>query len=141
MNQKKIVFINYSRNDRSIVENQIYNELNKHGFAPWIDIHDIFPGEDWLLAIKNGIKNSNFFLCCLSRNSVAKRGIIQKEINIALDLWLEKRDDDIFLIPILLKECEIPAKLAKFQAVKLFENNGFEKLISALNEGLKRLSK
>ena len=41
---------------------------------------DILPGELWVNSIQTAIQNSDFFLACLSKNSVDKRGMLQKEI-------------------------------------------------------------
>ncbi|NIO68956.1 MAG: TIR domain-containing protein [Anaerolineae bacterium] len=44
------------------------------------------PGEKWELAIQKAIRRSDFFLVCLSANSIDKRGWIQKEIKQVLDI-------------------------------------------------------
>jgi len=131
------IYINYSHEDLSKVK-RICERLKDNRFSTWIDEDDIYSGENQPLVIEKAIKDSTFFLCCLSNKSVDERGDIQRQINIAIDKWLEKRDDDIFLIPILLEECKIPEKLTRFKELRYFEENGFEKLILALKEGLKR---
>lgn len=132
------IFLSYARKDVAEV-NALYDQLKRMGFSPWQDHKDILPGQKWLDAIFKAIRESPFFLACLSNNSVNKRGVIQREVNEALDILREKLSEDIYLIPVRLEECPVPEELTKFQWVDLFEHDGFDKLIKALRHGLKQL--
>lgn len=136
---KRKIFMCYAREDHKRVE-KLYQKLADAGFRPWMDKKDILPGENWKSVIKKSIQESAFFLACLSTNAVNKRGSIQQEIKNALEVWRQKLDDDIYLIPVRLEDCEVPASLADFQWVNLFENEGFDRLLETLRTGLKRLS-
>jgi hypothetical protein len=102
---------------------------------------DILPGEAWEPSIERAIRAADFFLPCLSTNSVNARGVIQREIKCALDIWQEKSDHDIYLIPIRLEECELPESLRRFQWVDIFEEEGWSRLVEALKVGLERQGK
>ena len=102
------IFLSYTRKDK--VES-LYNKLVEAGYKPWMDTKDILPGEKWEISLKGAIKNSAFFLACLSGNSVSKRGYVQKEIRYALDALDEMLDEDICLIPVRLEECEVHEKV------------------------------
>lgn len=132
-----VIFLNYAHQDVEPVES-LYQKLRQEGFKPWMDKHDILPGEDWALAIKRAVRGCDFFLVCLSSNSVDRRGVLQKEIKMALDLWQGMLGSDIFLIPVRLEKCKVPESLEGFQWVDLFEQDGWEKLLRAIEEGLKR---
>lgn len=134
------VFLSYSRQDEDSVKN-LYRKLQNAGLKPWMDQEDILPGENWELSTYNAIRNSDFFLVCLSKNSVNKRGYIQREIKYALNRWQEKLDDDIYLIPVRLEDCEIPEGLKKFHWVNLFEKDGWSRLLRALETGIERQQK
>lgn len=121
------IFLSYARKDVAEV-NALYDQLKRMGFSPWQDHKDILPGQKWLDAIFKAIRESPFFLACLSNNSVNKRGVIQREVNEALDILREKLSEDIYLIPVRLEECPVPEELTKFQWVDLFEHDGFDKL-------------
>lgn len=131
------IFLSYAREDKLKVA-ALYQKLCDARYKPWMDIKDILPGERWRISIGNAIRTSNFFLACLSKNSVSKRGYLQKEINTALEIWQEKLEDDIYLIPVRLEECDIPDALADFQWVDLFQNDGWERLQKALRVGIER---
>src|ERR1700758_1314875 len=80
------------------------------------------------------------FLACLSKTSVQKQGYIQKEFRLALDAYSERPPDKIFLIPVKLNECEIPRlqipeigiNLADFQWLDLWRDDGFDRLVKAI---------
>ena len=108
------IFLSYAREDEEKVEN-LYRKLSDAGFKPWMDKKDILPGEKWKSSIQTAIRRSDFFLACLSVNSVNKRGFLQKEIKDALDIWQEMLDSDIYLIPVRLEDCEAPERLGDFQ--------------------------
>lgn len=131
------VFLSYTRQDGEQVE-WLYQKLSDVGFRPWMDKKDILPGETWESSIRRAIRTSDFFLACLSTNSVNRRGFLQKEIKRALAIWQEKLDSDIYLIPVRLDECEAPESLCDFQWVDLFEENGWERLVRAIKVGVER---
>jgi hypothetical protein len=131
------VFLGYAREDEEKVE-QLYQKLADAGFKPWMAKKDILPGEEWELAIQKAIQRSDFFLACLSANSVNKRGYLQKEIKDALDIWQKMLEDDIYLIPVRLEDCKVPESLRKFHWVDLFEEDGWTRLVEAIQVGIER---
>ena len=131
------IFLSYAREDEEKVE-ELYQKLSDAGFKPWMDKKDILPGEQWKSRIPQAIRRSDFFLVCLSANSVSKRGWVQREMKQALDLWQEKLEDDIYLIPVRLEDCEAPEGLREFQWVNLFEEGGWEQLVRAIRVGMER---
>lgn len=132
------IFLSYAREDKDKVE-KIYTKFLQYNFDPWMDIKNILPGENWQNSVENAIKNSDFFILCLSNNSI-KRGMIQKEIQIAFDIWSGMFENDIYFIPIRLEKCKIPEKISKFQYIDLFDisGDGFNKIIETIHEGVKR---
>ena len=48
-------------------------------------------------------------------------------------------EDDIYLIPVRIEECDVPERLRDFHWVDLFEHGGFERLVKALKIGMERL--
>jgi DNA-binding NarL/FixJ family response regulator len=134
------IFLSYARSDNEEVR-PIYQRLLDEGFKPWRDLEDILPGEKWQQSINEAIKRSDIFLACLTRNSVDRRGFIQKEIRMALDICDGMLDNDIYFIPVMLEECPIPERLRVFQAVRLFEPDGWQQFTKAIQEGIFRRKK
>lgn len=134
---KAQIFLSYTQDDEKQV-NELYQVLSKVGFKPWMDKKDILGGETWERKIEKALEQSDFFVACLSKKSVDRRGFLQRETKQALDIWQNKLDSDIYIIPLKLEECELPESLRKFQIVPLYEDDGYERLIEAIQVGLER---
>lgn len=109
------VFISYARQDIEVARN-IFLELKSQGFSPWMDKpplpyenYGLLPGEFWDVRLKSEIKDAQFLIAILSSNSVQKKGYVQREFRLALDLMNEIPSDGLFLFPLLLDDCDIPA--------------------------------
>jgi len=131
------IFLSYAREDEGKVED-LYQRLSDAGFRPWMDKKDILPGEIWRSSIEKAIRCSDFFLACVSANSVNKRGFLQREIKEALDIWQEMLDSDIYLIPVRLEDCTVSESLRDSQWVDLFEEDGWSQLVRAIQIGMER---
>jgi hypothetical protein len=127
------IFLSYAPHDILQVKD-LHQRLRDNGFLPWMDT-DLLPGEQREFAIRSAILDSDFFLVCLSHQSVGKRGRLQKEIRIALDICQGFLDEDIYLIPVRFDDCDVPEKLKAFQWVDLFINGGWENLVKAIQRG------
>ncbi len=102
------------------------------GHQPWLDEENILPGQDWHQEVKKAIENSLLVLVCLSNKSISTTGSVQKEIKYALDIADEHPFGDIFLVPARLENCIVPRQLKKYHWVDLFEEKGFDKLLSTI---------
>ena len=125
------VFLCHSKGDKEIVR-KLYWQLIKDNCDVWFDEEILIPGQDWDLEIRKAVRSSDIVVICLSKNSVAKAGYIQKEIKFALDVADEQPEGSIFLIPARLEESDVPSRLSRYQWVNMFEENGYHKLKSAL---------
>jgi len=137
---KAQIFLCYAREDEQTVSD-LYERLLSEGFRPWMDKKNILPGQRWDYVLQNAIIHSDFFLACLSPNSARKRGVLQKEIKQALDIWETKLNSDIYLIPVRLQECSVPDYLSNFQWVDLYGDDGFRWLVKGIYAGIERKSK
>ena len=99
------IFISYAREDANSAK-RIYDDLTSLGVKAWIDQESLLPGQNWRVAIKQGIRSCRYFLAVLSENSVTKKGYVQKELAEALDILEEFPESEIFIIPIRLNECK-----------------------------------
>lgn len=131
------LFLCYARDDLAHVKG-LYERLTKCGLRPWMDTKNIYGGEDWQRSIWRAIREAHYFLFCVSHNSTGKRGFLQREIKQALEIWEEKLEDDIYLIPLRLEDCLVPPSVARFQRIDLFAADGFDRLLSAVETGIGR---
>lgn len=139
MNWDKVIFLAHASEDKERVR-ELYKKLKQNGLEPWLDEEDLLPGVKWDDKIKEAIKNARFFMACLSEHSVSKNGYIQKELRLALNELEQKSSDVIYFIPALIDDVELPnitvgtISLRDYQAVKIFDDIGLDKLISHLKK-------
>jgi ActR/RegA family two-component response regulator len=138
------VFLSYARDDSEAVK-LLYDRLLATGLIPWMDTKRIDGGRPWRLAINKAIRESDFFVLCLSENSIERRGVLRDEIEIALEKWRGMLRNDIYIIQVRIEECEIPDddRLQELQWIDMFDENGFQlkdkgyhQLIDAIRTGM-----
>ncbi|MEJ7746424.1 MAG: TIR domain-containing protein [Luteimonas sp.] len=126
-------FLSYAREDRERVEGY-FDALSHGGYDPWMDCRKILPGQNWEAEIDHALTSANVVLAFLSKSSVSKRGFVQREVNFALDRLKYKLPTDIYLIPLLLEQCDVPTHLAsRLQYIDLSVNGAWEQVIASLN--------
>lgn len=138
-----LIFLCYAREDKNIVDD-IYKQLMNLGFRPWMDkppepfdMMGLKPGENWQFVINHMITKCDYFFAFLSKNSISKKGYVQKEYRSALKMMNELPVNQIKLIPILVEECDIPdievddVSIKNFQWFELYQNS-IEKLSSMI---------
>jgi CheY-like chemotaxis protein len=125
------VFLCHSSDDKPSVR-ELYRRLKLDGISPWLDETDLLPGQEWEREIPKAVRNSDIVIVCLSRGSVSKKGYVQREIRIALDVADEQPEGTLFIIPLKLEECVIPERLGKWQWVNYFEEGAYERLMHSL---------
>ncbi len=113
------IFISYAREDRDTAE-RLYRDLKTAGLSPWLDVIDLLPGMHWKSAIKEAIEESRHVLALMSSNSVSKKGYVQKEVRLALEVLEEHPPGHIYVIPARLDECKPHPALADLHWVDLF---------------------
>jgi hypothetical protein len=109
---------------------------------PWT-LDGVGPGEEWEGVIRQRLREADVVLAFLSRKSIAKRGYVQREYRLALEIAAEQPAGLIFVIPVLLEDCDPPdlrvgsIALLQYQWFKLHEA-GVPLLINYLTEILTR---
>jgi hypothetical protein len=125
------VFLCHASADKSRVW-ELYKHLRDDGFDPWLDVENLFPGQEWEPEITKAVRTSEVVLVCLSPSSISKHGFVQKEIKTALDIADEKPPGTIFIIPVILDQCPVPERLRRWQWVNLVEAKGYHRLLESL---------
>lgn len=125
------VFLCHASSDKAEVLN-LYSRLTSDGIDAWLDKEKLIPGQNWQIEIPKAVRNTDVVIVCLSAQSVNKDGFVQKEIKIALDAADEKPEGTIFIIPARLENCDVPERISQFHWVDLFSEDGYERLLKAL---------
>ena len=79
------IFLCHASEDKEAVI-AIYDRLKGLGYKPWLDKKDLLPGQCWRSEIPKAIRASDYILIFLSKTSVAKRGYVQNEFKLALEV-------------------------------------------------------
>ena len=134
------VFLAYVLEDRAEAL-RLYDALEAAGFAPWMDVRKLLPGQNWPRAIEGAIEGADFFVACFSENSVRKKGGFQAEIRYALDCARQVPLDEIFMVPVRLDGCRVPRAIQReYQYVDLFPEwqRGVRRLVAAMKKEMER---
>ncbi len=124
------VFLCHAHADRDPVRT-LYARLTQDGVDAWLDKAKLLPGQDWELEIRKAVREADVVVVCLSKQ-FNEDGFRQREVKWALDTAMNKKEGSIFIIPARLEECDTLESLRKWHWVDLFEDDGYEKLVSAL---------
>jgi len=113
--RKLRVFLCHASQDKPAVR-ELYQRLKNEGWIdPWLDEEKLTFGQHWTTVIEDALRAADIVIIFLSHNSVHKEGFVQRELNYAWEISLEKPHHVIFLIPFRLDDIEIPRYLASRQ--------------------------
>ncbi len=124
------VFLCHAHSDATAVR-ALYNRLVKDGVDAWLDKEKLLPGADWEYEIRKAVRESDVVVVCHSKQ-FNQKGFRQKEVRIALEEADLLPKGEIFIIPARLEECDVLEDLQRWQWVDLFEKDGYENLMRAL---------
>jgi hypothetical protein len=101
-------FVSYSRRDQEFVL-RLAGDLRAAGSQIWVDQIDIRPGDHWDRAVEAAVRDCVGMLLILSPSSVASENVMD-EVAVALDAGKT-------IIPVLIKACAPPLRLARLQFI------------------------
>ncbi|HEY4288016.1 MAG TPA: toll/interleukin-1 receptor domain-containing protein [Puia sp.] len=131
-----MVFLSYAREGIRYAE-KLYLDLRLEEIDIGMDVKCLLPGQNWKKEITNAIRTCNFFIMLISRHSINKRGYVQKEVKIALDVPDKISTGQIFLIPVRLEDITpVDDELLNLNWVNLYESypKGVNSVLSALSD-------
>lgn len=130
--RKLKVFLCHASQDKPAVRKLYASLLNEGWIEPWLDEEKLLPGMDWDLEIQKALREADLIIICLSKESVAKEGYVQREFKRALSYAEEKPEGTIYIIPLRLDECTPPTKLQQWQWMDYFNDQSHSKLFQSL---------
>ena len=128
------VFISYSRHDQPFVR-KLVDRLVKSGISVFFDEAEIAVGQSLAESLHRAVQNATYVLVVMSPDYFASQWAKQ-ELDLALQQEFES--DRTKVIPLLLRDCKIPALLrsklyADFRDPEAFEQT-FSKVLAAILE-------
>src|SRR3954471_4341037 len=131
--EKLKVFISYSRKDSAAFVDDLVVGLEDRGFAPFLDRHDIKPGEPWEARLGGLIEQSYTVVFVVSPEAV-KSEICGWEVD--KTLALSKR-----LLPVIhrpVSETDIPERLGRLQFIRFDVGLGITRPLAQLAQALRQ---
>ena len=117
---RDLIFVIYSEDDKEQAE-KLYDDLAEKGVRPWMASRDLLPGQNWKHERAAALRRSKCVLVLLSSRTLDKRGYMQKEQKMALEIGDEFPEGDIFVVPVKLDDCHPKnERLAELVPVELF---------------------
>jgi hypothetical protein len=101
------VFLSHNHGDKDFVK-KLARDLENHGVRLWLDEAEMKVGDSLMNKIREGIDSVDFFAVILSPNSVQAPWVVN-ELDVAMNHQINGKA--IKVLPILLKECELPGFL------------------------------
>lgn len=127
------VFISYQSNDQKTVT-QLAERLREKALRVWYDRWIIKPGDDIFLSVENGLLTSRKLIICMSPNYLKSKW---GEMERSTAMFRDPNNSDRRCIPVLIKDCELPATLRRFRYADFRSDKvkGFIELLEALDCG------
>lgn len=137
----KHVFISYVRENLKQVD-RLCQDLERNGVNVWLDRKSIKPGARWKDAICEAIRHGDFFIACFSNDYTSKgRTHMNEELVLATEELRKYPPGREWFIPVLLSECDVPARsigagdtLLDINWVPLYEDweTGIQRILSVI---------
>ena len=127
------VFISYSRRDSGDFSEELLAGLELAGFAPFLDRHDIAPGEPWEERLSGLIQQADTVVYVISPEALKSE---RCEWEVDKTLALSKR-----LMPVVSKsvpEADIPEQLRRRQFVRFDLGPGITRPLAQLADALRQ---
>jgi hypothetical protein len=103
-------FLAHSNQDKPLVH-EVYHLMRIDGFEPWLDVESLVAGRHWELEIERAVAGSHVIVLFISPSGIDRAGYLHKEIAMALDVAERQPEGAIYIIPVLLGECDMPSRL------------------------------
>src|SRR5262249_40011468 len=131
--EKLKVFISYSRKDSAEFADELLAGIEVGGFAPFLDRHDIAPGEPWEARLGGLIEQSDTVVFVVSPEAIkSDRCVWEVDKTLALSKRL------LPVIHISVPDNLIPEKLSRLQFVRFDAGRGVTRPLAELADALRQ---
>jgi hypothetical protein len=114
------IFISYKSENRDWAE-AIHFELEREGYAPWIDRSGLKGGDTWWAQIEYQISQATIFLPILSEWAANASGYHKSELDLARE---KQRRSETFIIPFKVGDYELPVNLRWLERLHVVDSSG-----------------
>jgi hypothetical protein len=122
------VFLSHTRADKAFAR-KLGDDLVRNGLKVWIDEAEIKVGESLIGKISEGINSTDYLAVILSPDSVRSEWVT-REVEIALTQEINGRRMKV--LPLLFRQCEVPAFLSAKLFVDFTKEEAYEASLEVL---------
>jgi 5'-deoxynucleotidase YfbR-like HD superfamily hydrolase len=126
--RKLTIFLSHSSKDKAFVR-RLNRDLKSHFFNTWFDEENIPYGSSITQEIQGGLNKSDIMFVFLSDFSVSSNWVT---VEWQAKFFKQINEKKIFVIPILLNDCQIPTFLADRRYVDFRDKDEYETNLSHL---------
>lgn len=126
----KRVFLIYSRKDLAVAK-ELSALLTEAGFAPWLDVEQLVPGQVWRQAIVRAIQEAGVAVVLISK-SLSESRESQAELMAAMKILTAKDKHTFPVLPVRLDDSEVPKFLSHVQWVNWHDSQAKEQILLGL---------
>lgn len=127
------IFLSYP-SERLKIARQVYDFLTPLGVRVWFDKASLIPGQEWDLERERAQERADLTILICSPETIARAGVIQREIKDVLRLMKDKPAGQIFLISIRTDDVRLPPELAKYHYLDYFKEDWQQQLCRSLDQ-------
>ena len=134
------VFISYP-SERLAEAKVVWQFLKELGTNPWLDKENLIAGMAWQRTIDQALADADLFVHLGSEATISKHGVMQKELNLALECAKSKPLDQIYIVIIRLEDVRLPEDLKRFQYLDFNDEKWRERLALSLRAKYNQLKR
>jgi TIR domain len=129
-------FICYFSGDKTFAV-KLQSDLRQRDLRPWRDEGEIEVGDSISQKLESALKDSYSFVIILSKEALA-RPWVREELRAALSLRI---DDEIKILPVLYKDCEMPLFLMDYKHADFREEKNYAEQLEFLARSIRNAMK
>lgn len=126
-----LVFLASAIEDEKRVQS-VADELLQQGVMTWFIRKDLLAGSHRSRAVAEAIADANRVIVFLSKASEASGAWLQRQLQWALEEQKRKPDQERYIVPVRLDECQVPAELQEIQWLDSWVEGWGDQLIASL---------
>ena len=115
------VFLSHNRAQKDWTR-QLGRQLRDEGFKVWFGEWCLRGGENWIVGLRRGVKESRHVVFVVSPESM---DAVWPRFEVYLAIFHDPAADDRKLIPIIHSRCELPDEIAFRQCIDFCETHGY----------------
>ena len=107
-------------------------QLEQDGFTCWFSAADVAVGDVDRVRTAQVIREARIAVVCFSHAALQGEGEFHRQVKVAVECADERPEGVPFIFPVLLDPCDVPEHLRGIRAARLFEADGYRRLLKAL---------